>query len=417
MRTAEKIVVLFATVLLAAIPTKAGDWPQFHGPNRDNISTETGLLKKWPEGGPRLLWTARGLGHGFSSVAVKGGRIFTAGNVGDQSVVSALDLNGKTQWQVPCGGAWTRKGFYPGSRGTPTVEEDRLYYETSLGDVVCLDPADGRKLWDLNILTEFKGKNIRWALSESVLIDGDRLICSPGGSEGGVVALDKRTGKAIWQCKTGDPAGYASPVLAEYKGLRMILTLTLKAMIGVEADSGGLLWRVEHLSYADENVLRPIYHDGHVFVSTVAAGSRKWRIDVEGKTASVTEVWKSRQMDNHHGGVVLLNGHLYGSGCAFNRNKWICLDWASGRMRYVADGVGKGSLTVAAGMFYILGEAGTMGLVLPLPEAHTVVSRFELPKGGEGLWWAHPVVCDGRLYVRHGEFLYAYALTEKPDPA
>jgi len=407
MRHCAKITWLLVITLLGA-PEATSDWPQFHGPKRDNISTETGLLKQWPKGGPKLLWTARGLGHGFSSVSIGGGRIYTAGNMGDHSVVTALDMGGKVLWQAKCGGAWTRKGLYPGTRGTPTLDDGRLYFETPVGDVVCLDAKSGKKIWGFNILSKFQGKNIRWALSESLLIDGDRLICSPGGSEGGLVALDKRTGKVVWKCKTGDQAGYASPVLVEYKGLRMILTLTLKAMIGVEAKTGKLLWRVEHLSYADENVLQPVYHDGHVFVSTVLAGSRKWKINVRGKTASVKEVWRSRQMDNHHGGVVLLDGHLYGSSCAFNRNKWICLNWASGKTLYVATGVGKGSLTVADGMLFILGKDGTMGLVTPSPKAHTVVSRFELPEGGKGLWWAHPVVCDGRLYVRHGEFLYTY---------
>jgi outer membrane protein assembly factor BamB len=394
--------------LVTAAPVIAGDWPQFHGPGRNNVSTETGLLKRWPDGGPALLWTARGLGHGFSSVSVRGGRIYTAGNVGDDTVVTAMDLAGKTQWQARCGGAWTRQGLYPGTRGTPTLDGDRLYYETPLGDLTCLDANSGKKLWGLNILSEFKGKNIKWGLSESLLIDGDRLVCCPGGSEGGVVALDKRTGKVVWRCPTGDSAGYASPILAECKGLRMIVTLTLKAMVGVDADSGKLLWRAEHVSFADENVLSPVYQDGHVLVSSVVAGTRKWKIDVDGKEASVQEVWKSRQMDNHHGGAVLLDGHLYGSSCVFNQSQWICLDWQSGKMLYVAAGVGKGSLTVADGMLYILGERGTMGLVTPSPEAHAVISRFDLPKGGEGLWWAHPVVCDGRLYVRHGEFLYAY---------
>jgi len=412
MRPCAKIAWLLVTTLLG-VPGAAGDWPQFHGPRRDNISTETGLLKRWPAGGPKLLWTARGLGHGFSSLSVGGGRIFTAGNIGDQTAVTALDLSGKTQWQIKCGGAWTRKGLYPGTRGTPTLDGKRLYFESPLGDVVCLDAANGKKLWGLNILSKFQGKNINWALSESVLIDGDRLICCPGGAEGGVVALDKLTSKVVWKCRTGDQAGYATPVLVEYKGLRMILTLTLKAMIGVNADTGKLLWRVKHLSYADENVLRPIYHDGHVFVSTVAAGSRKWKINVQGKAASVEQVWLSKKMDNHHGGVVLLNGHLYGSSCAFTRDKWICLNWRSGKTLYVAAGVGKGSLTVAEGMLYILGERGTMGLVVPSPEAHKVVSRFKLPEGGKGLWWAHPVVCDGRLYVRHGEFLYAYDVKER----
>ncbi len=412
MRQQAKIIDLLKIALLVTAPAAGGDWPQFHGPRRDNISTETGLLKRWPEGGPKLLWTARGLGHGFSSVSMAGGRIFTAGNIADQTVVTALDTGGKTQWQAKCGGAWTRRGLLPGTRGTPTLDGDRVYYETPLGDLACLDANSGRKLWGLNILRRFGGKNIHWALSESVLVDGDRLICSPGGPEAGVVALDKRTGEVVWKCRTGDQAGYASPVLVEQGGLRIILTLTLKAMVGVNADTGKLLWRVKHLSYADENVLRPIYHDGHVFVSTVAAGSRKWKISVQGKTASVQEVWRNKHMDNHHGGVVLLDGYLYGSSCAYNRNKWLCLDWQTGRAMYVAAGVGKGSLTVADGMLYILGERGTMGLVTPSPRSHTVVSRFEPPTGGKGPWWAHPVVSAGRLYVRHSDFLYAYEVRE-----
>ena len=408
MRQHGKTIGILQIALLVAAPAAAGDWPQFHGPRRDNISTETGLLKRWPQGGPKLLWTARGLGHGFSSVSIAGGRIFTAGNIGDSTVVTSLDTGGKTQWQVKCGGAWTRQGLHPGTRGTPTLDGDRVYYETPLGDLACLDANSGRKLWGLNILRQFGGKNIQWALSESVLLDGDRLICCPGGPEAGVVALNKRTGEVVWKCPTGDRAGYASPVLVEHKGLRMIITLTLKAMIGVNADTGKLLWRVEHVSYADENVLRPVYHDGHVFISTVAAGSRKWKVNVQGTAASVEQVWRNKHMDNHHGGVVLLDGHLYGSSCAYNRSKWICLDWRSGKALYVDAGVGKGSLTVADGMLYILGEGGTMGLVSPSPEAHTVVSRFEPPKGGKGPWWAHPVVSAGRLYVRHSDLLYAY---------
>jgi len=407
-----KIIGILLTAGLGIAPAAAGDWPQFHGPRRDNISTETGLLKRWPDAGPKLLWTARGLGHGFSSLAIAGGRICTAGNIGESTVVTALDMSGKTQWQVKCGGAWTRRGLYPGTRGTPTLDGGRVYYESPLGDLSCRDANTGKKLWGMNILRRFGGKNIHWALSESVLIDGNRVVCAPGGPKAGVVALDKRSGEVVWSCATGDQAGYASPILAEYNGLRIIVTLTLKAMVGINADTGELLWRVGHQSYADENVLRPIFHDGHVFVSTVAAGSRKWKVNVQGKTASVAEVWKSKQMDNHHGGVVLLGGYLYGSSCAYNRNKWICLDWRSGKMLYAAAGVGKGSLTVADGMLYILGERGTMGLVTPSPQAHAVVSRFEPPGKGKGPWWAHPVVCGGRLYVRHGDLLYAYDVRE-----
>jgi len=405
----ERFVLVAFVVACLAGPAAGADgpnWPQFHGPRRDNVSTETGLLKRWPEGGPKLLWTAKGLGHGFSGVSIARGLIYTAGNDGNDTVVTALDADGRTQWREKVGEAW--KGSHPGTRATPTIDGDRVYYETPLGDLVCLEAKTGRKLWGLNILRKFKGKNITWALSESLLIDGERVICCPGGTEGGVVALDKNSGEVVWTCVTGDRAGYASPILVEQDRLRMILTLTLKAMVGVHADTGKLLWRVEHLSYADENVLKPVYRDGEVFVSTVKAGSVKWRIDVADGSASVEELWRSKQMDNHHGGVVLLGGCLYGASCVYNGAKWICLDWRTGKMQYAERGVGKGSLTVAGGMLYTLGEKGRMGLVTPSPKAHTVVSSFKLPEGGKGRWWAHPVVCGGRLYLRHGEFLYAY---------
>lgn len=382
-------------------------WPQFHGPTRSNASDETGLLKRWPAGGPELLWTARGLGHGYSTVSIADGRIYTAGNINDRTVVTAMDMRGQVLWQVENGKAWT--GDRPGTRGTPTIDGDRVYHESPHGDVICLQAATGERVWGLNILEQFRSRNIQWALAESLLIDGDHVICSPGGPEASIVALDKRTGDVVWKApSTGDLAGYASPVLAQHEGLRMILTMTLKAVIGVNADTGDLLFRVEHVSYADENILAPIYYEGHVIVSSLAVGTVKWRLDVADGKVALTEVWRSKQLDHHHGGVVLVDGYLYGSSGAFNRGKWICLDVNTGRHTYAEVGVGKGCLTYADGMLYTLSERGTMGLVPATPTEHKVVSRFALPAGGEGPSWAHPVVCGGRLYVRHGEFLHAY---------
>ena len=390
-------------------------WPQFHGPNRDNLSRESGLLKKWPESGPPLVWTARNLGFGYASVAIADGRIFTAGNIGGRTVISALDMQGQLLWQADNGAAW--EGSYPGTRGTPTIAGERLYHESPLGDVVCLEAGTGRKIWGLNILEEFGGRNIHWALSESLLIDGDRVICCPGGTEASVVALDKLTGKTVWKAKgTGDPASYASPILAEQDGLRMIITLTLKSLVGVNADNGELLWQARHVSMFDENIMQPIYRDGCVFVSSLVAGSVKWKIHCAGGTATVEELWTSRELDNHHGGVLLVDGNLYGSSCLFNRARWICLDWATGEKRYEAKGVGKGSLTYADGMLYTLSERYVMGLVAATPTGHEVISQFRLPPGGEAASWAHPVVCGGRLYVRHGEFLYAYNIAAPASP-
>ncbi|HIJ51933.1 MAG TPA: PQQ-binding-like beta-propeller repeat protein [Planctomycetes bacterium] len=382
-------------------------WPQFHGPNRDNISTEKGLLKKWPEEGPELLWRSQGLGHGYSTVSIAAGMIYTAGNIEKETVVTALNMDGKVLWQVENGKSWTRD--LPGTRGTPTIDGDRLYHESPLGEVVCLKAKTGKKIWGLNILDKFKSKNITWALSESLLVDGDNLICCPGGPQSCMVALNKNTGAVVWKAdSTGERAGYATPIVVEYKGLRIIITLTLKGMIGVNADTGELLWHVKHVSYADENVFTPIFHNGQVFISTIKAGSVKWKINVKDGKASVEELWRSNQLDNHHGGGLLIDGYIYSSSCIYNGPKWICLDWETGEKKYVEKGIGKGSLTYADGMLYMLSENRAVGLVRPNPDRYELISSFEIPKGGKGNSWAHPVVCGGRFYIRHGDFLYAY---------
>lgn len=386
-------------------------WPQFHGPNRDNISTEEGLLKQWPENGPDLVWTAQGLGHGYSTVSIAGGMIYTAGNIGGDTVITALDLDGKMVWQATNGKAWTRD--HPGTRGTPTIDGDHVYHESPLGEVICLDAKTGKTIWQVNIIEQFQATNIKWALSESLLIDGDHVICCPGGPETSMVALNKRTGAVVWKApSTGEPAGYASPILVEQQGLRIIVTMTSRAVIGVNADTGKLLWHVEHESYMGQNVMVPLVHDGYIFITTLQGGSVKWQIRVVDGGASLKEVWRSGELENQHGGAVLVNGNLYGTSSSKNRNQWVCLDWDTGKVTHVEGGVGKGSPTVADGMLYTLGERGTMGLVQPTARGHEMVSSFRIPEGGKGNSWAHPVVCAGRLYIRHGEFLYAYDVGE-----
>ncbi len=400
---------------LAVLPTGRADepsWPQFHGPNRDNISTETGLLRRWPGGGPKLVWTASGLGHGFATVAIADGRIFTAGDVGDDTVITALDMDGRIQWQAKNGRAWT--GQQPGSRSTPTIDGDRLYHESPHGDVVCLDAETGKKIWGANILQKFHSENITWALAESLLVDGDRVICRPGGPEVCFVALNKRTGEVVWTSpSTGDLAGYSSTTLGEYQGLRMLFGLCSKALVAVNADTGELLFRFEHVSPWDENITMPIYHDGHVFVSTRSTGSVMLKLHVDGRKASATPVWRSKDLDNQHHGVILLDGYLYGASHVNAAGRWICLEWKTGRPTYMERGVGKGSLTSADGMLYTISERRTLGLVKATPSGHEVISQFDIPKGGRGPTWAHPVVCGGRLYIRHGDFLYVYDVRMK----
>jgi len=384
-------------------------WPQFHGPRRDNISTETGLLKSWPDGGPRLLWTAKGLGHGFSAVSIASGMIYTAGNIEKDTIITALNMDGEILWQTKNGPAWLKD--YPGTRSTPTIDADRLYHESPLGSVICLNARTGKRIWQLNVIEKFASKNSMWALAESLLIDGDHVICCPGGPQTCMVALNKYTGQVVWKApSTNELAGYSSPILFEQDGLRIIVTFTAKALVGVNADAGELLWHIKHESYADENIPMPIYHAGELFVSTLKAGSIKWKVNVKDGKASLQEIWRTTEMDNHHGGVVLVDGNLYGTSTFRNSNLWVCLDWKTGQNKHMDKGVGKGSVTYADGMLYTFSIDGVMGLVRPTPDGQQLVSSFNIPDGGKGKSWAHPVVCGGRLYLRHGDFLYAYAV-------
>jgi hypothetical protein len=405
--------VLAAVTLLAfglVVTASAGDasWPVFHGPDGTNKSPDTGLLKEWPEGGPKLIWQTEGLGEGYSSVSIAGGMIYTSGNKDDKTIVTALDMDGNVVWTAQNGEGWT--GSFPGTRGTPTIDGDRLYHESPTGNVICMNAKTGNKIWDLNILDEFEGENIRWALAESLILDGDRLICCPFGKKASIVALDKMTGKVVWAAEsTGDKAGYGTPKLVEYGGLRMLLTMNQKAVVGVDADSGSLLFRHPHETKYDVNVLIPLFHDGQVFISSgYGAGSQMLKLTVDGKNVSAEQLWETKELDNHHGGLILLDGCIYGTSMKGN---WVCLDWKTGDVKWSEKGIGKGSVTFADGLLYGFNEKEkdrTVGLIKPTPDAYELISSFQLPEGGKGNSWAHPVIIGGRLYLRHGDLLFAY---------
>jgi len=391
------------------------EWPQFHGPNRDNRSADTHLMKRWPHGGPKLLWRVSGIGHGYSNVTISGGMIYTTGNIAKDTVITALDMGGKVLWRAKNGPAYLRS--QRGTRSVPTIVGGRLYHLNADGDLVCLDAKTARKIWSLNILKKFNGRNISWALAESVLVDGQNVICCPGGEKVSMVALDKDTGKTVWACEgVGDKPGYASPILVEYKGLRQIVTLMSASVIGVHAKTGKLLWKFDQPAKFDENILRPVYHDGHVFTCTGhGRGGSLVKLIVNGQECSVRRIWHSGDLDNQHGGVVLVDGYLYGKAHRGRNTRWVCVEFKTGRTTYAAEGPpgGSGSLTYADGMLYLLSDRGTAALVPADPKAFRIVSKFDLPKGGRGPAWAHPVVCGGRLYLRHGNFLHAYDVRGK----
>jgi outer membrane protein assembly factor BamB len=397
-----------------AISAETPCWPRFHGPDGQNRSPDTGLLKKWPEDGPKLLWTAKGIGHGFAGVTMADGRIYTAGEFDDDTLITGLDSDGHVLWQAENGK--DRATASPaGARCTPTLDGTRLYHENAGGQIVCLEAETGSRVWSVSLEAEFQGKGGGYDHSESPLIDGDRVIGCPGGATA-MVALDKRTGKAVWRSPSvGEPAGYTSPLLVQYEGLRMVLAVSQYQLIGVNADTGELLWQFKHYKSGPFCICTmPVYHDGQVFLTAgYGKGSVLLQIKVEGRKASVEPVWHSTDLDNRQGGVILLDGYLYGVADRSSNAKWICLDWRTGKTMYAERGLGQGSLTYADGMLYVLGERGKVGLVRPTPAGHELTSTFKIPEGGEGPVWAHPVVCGGRLYIRHGEFLYAYDVRSK----
>jgi outer membrane protein assembly factor BamB len=390
---------------------EGGFWPEFRGPRRDGVSRETGLLPSWPQGGPALLWTATGIGDGFPTASIAGGMIYTVGNMDRQTLITALDLEGRIRWQTTNGPDWVgAPPGQPGARSVPTVADDQVFHLSPVGELVALDAATGARQWGLNILEAFGSENITWAQAASPLVDGQRVIVAPGGPRTAVVALNRRNGHVVWQSPSvGELAAYGSPILVEHDGLRMIVTMTSKSVLGVAAEDGALLWRVDHETRWDESNFTPLYHDGHIFVSTQFTGSVLIKMNVDGGSCTVQRVWENTELDNHHGGVVLVDGYLYGSGRA-NGGRWACLDWRTGELTFSERGVGKGSVVAADGMLYTLSERGEMGLVPATPERHEPVSQFTIPDRGSGPVFAHPVVCGGRLYIRHGDFLYCYQL-------
>jgi outer membrane protein assembly factor BamB len=402
----------------AAPPASAPDqWAQFHGPRRDNKSSETNLLTEWPASGPKLIWAKRGVGSGYASVAISGKKIYTAGNIDGHTVITAMGLDGKILWQVKNGPVIGRS--YPGSRGTPTVDCGKVYHLGPDGAIICLDADTGKEIWAMNVLEKFKGTNCTWGLSESLLIDGKKVICAVGGTKTSIVAVDKDTGKGLWASpRIGDKPGYASPIVIEYGGLRQIVTAMSRSIVSLDAATGNLLWKFGHRVKLDENIMTPIYHDGHVFVSGPGNGSTLLKLKVTGdvtKKCTAQIAWKNPKLENKHGGVVLVDGYLFGHSSKGSR--MMCVEFKTGKTMYStgheAAGKKSASLTFAGGMLYVQNDRKKIYLVPAGPKAFKPVSHFAILPGGSGPLWAHPVVFGGRLYIRHDKILLVYDIGAK----
>lgn len=422
------------------------DWPQWQGPDRNAISKETGLLQKWPEGGPTLAWRIDGLGGGDGAPAIAKGTIYIMGTRGDEEVVRALsEKNGKELWSRPLG-AKNQQRMPQSQEGpgcTPTVDGERLYVIDMAGDLTCLQVSDGEVVWQRSLTKDFGGSVPMWSYRESPLIDGDKLVCTPGGPDALLVALDKSTGETIWKSKLpesggsqptesprpgrrggfgfgrGGGAAYSSVIAIEAGGQKQYVQLTAKTLVGVAAEDGRFLWKYDPPANSNGiNCTTPLYEDGLVFAASAygaGGGAVKLSKDAEGKFAA-EEVYFSKRMQNHHGGMVVHDGALYGANGGNGGGNLICLDFATGDVLWDQRGnsqVTKGSLALADGRLYYRLEDGTLLLIEPNKKEYMERGRFKQPDRSRSPAWAHPVIANGKLYVRDQDLLFCYDIKAK----
>lgn len=381
-------------------------WPEFHGPGRTNISPDKGLLKKWPPGGPPLVWKYSDCGVGYSGVSIARGKIFTAGDFGNTEMLIALNMDGKLLWKSPNGRAWRQPT--PGSRTTPTYDHGTLYHMNPSGRLAAYEADTGRELWAVDLKAKFDGQHGVWAFAENVIVEGDKVFCMPGGPKGRIVALNKHTGETLWaNTEIEHHAAYCSPVVVDYGGVRQLLTMTQKSVVSVDVENGRLLWSHPFVPRSPQNATTPVFHDGYVFV---AGGHLTGGLvlKVSPDLRSVTPVWAREELDNCHGGVMLIDGRLYGAACRLGGRAFFCADFLTGRIIQSDKTLSKVAIHYADGMLYCLNHRGRMYLLAPTPDGFRIESYFDLERKPDNSYLAHPVVCGGRLYLRCDRHLYAF---------
>ncbi|MCI0498304.1 MAG: PQQ-binding-like beta-propeller repeat protein [Planctomycetales bacterium] len=400
-----------APAVPASGPAESSAWPQWQGPNRDNISRETGLLKQWPEQGPKPLWTAEGLGEGYSSPAIADGRIYLTGMVGNDGILTCLDTGGKILWTANYGSEWKRS--FPGVRCTPTVQAGRVYVISGAGQVGCFDAQTGQKVWLVDAFGQFEGQYGNWGIAESPLIVQDKVIFIAGGQKAMVVALNKTDGSVVWTTPSnGNRSAYSSPIAFEWGGKTVIAGMTDSILFGLNAADGTVLWTwpIEEYAAANKRIHpnTPYFKEGLILYSSgYDMGAVQLRLAAD--AAGVEKVWSNPDIDCHHGGFVILGDYIYTTDWRGNDDgQWLCADWKTGAVRWIHPWINKGSMTFADGMLYCYAEKeGRVGLVKPSPEGFELISSFVVTLGQKE-HWAHPVVCQKTLYIRHGEVLMAF---------
>ncbi|MBC8472744.1 MAG: PQQ-like beta-propeller repeat protein [Planctomycetes bacterium] len=482
-----KVMLIAAIITITSGSTLAADWPQWRGQNRDGKSVDTGLLKEWPNDSPPLAWKIDKLGGGYSAPSVAAGRIFGMSNRGEDEVVWALsETDGKELWVTRLGPAFAQRPSQgkEGPACTPTVDGERLYVEGLGGNVACLQVKDGKIVWQISMTDDFGGRTPMWSYRESPLVDGDKVICTPGSVDATLVALDKLTGKTIWKAQVpsssdggsagpgggpggfdgapgnadrdrgrpgagpggfggapsgadrgrgrprggpggfggfgGSGAAYSSAIAVDFQGQRQYVQLTGKTLTGIAASDGKFLWKYDKPANRMGIICStPIYHDGHVFASSAygaGAGLVKLSKDANGGVKA-EEVYSTSEMQNHHGGMILLGGYLYGATGGNEGGALVCLDFKTGKImwdqRESAGRRAKGSVALADGRLYYRMEDGTVVLIEPDPKQYIEHGRFEQPDRSRAPAWPHPVIANGKLYIRDQDVLLCYDVKAK----
>lgn len=404
------IACAFVAFSLMSYFAVAEDWAQWRGTQRDGKSSEKGLLAKWPEAGPKLLWQTKNLGSGFSTPSIVGEQLFVISNQGNEKeeVVALSTSNGNKLWSTPIGKVGPNQGpQYPGTRATPTVSGESIYALGSDGDLVCLDIKSGQKKWSKNLRSDFGGVPGMWAYTESPLIDGDMLICSPGGATSTVLALQKSTGSVVWKSplSEADAASYASPVMATVDGVKQYILYLGKGIVGLKADTGELLWRYTKTSDAQANIATPIVSGNYVYSAASRVGGGL--VKVKGTKSEPEELYFAKSLPAGMGGSVLIDGNLFGS----IGETMACVDFMTGTIKWQDRGIGSASICFADGRLYLHSVKNELAMIEASPEGFKPLGKFALPgttDHGNAKPWTHPVISNGRLYVRDQADVWCY---------
>jgi outer membrane protein assembly factor BamB len=397
--------VFIAIIITVSALASAQEATRWRGPEGNGIYPDKGLLREWPVAGPEMAWNVDGLGQGYSSPVFANGKIYITGMITKTGYVFMLSMDGKILDKFPYGEDFHIN--YPGSRSSPTIVGDLLYVLSGQGKVVCMNAQDGMIQWSRNLFSDFDGRNIDWGAAETLVVDETSVYCTPGGSKDNVVALDRFTGNTKWSSKgKGNRSAYCTPLLARLPAANILVTHTENNVIGIDASNGKLLWSHYHVNQYLVHPNTPIYHDGAVYCFS-GYGRGGVMIELDDRGNKVKTKWTEKSLDSRMGGAVLIDGYIYGSG-DYGRS-WKCLDWETGKQMYESTSIGNGVVISADGLLFLYSQRGELALVPANPNEFTVSGKT-IVSLGSGQHWAHPVIHDGHLYVRHGHVLMAYKI-------